>query len=279
VSNNGFSTEINGNGTLSRERSEGAGAPVGEAAPVATATESDGDSDLADFTLYQLTECVRARYAATRSASVTALHRAMDTGDALVEGQARMPTDEWETWATESCGVGLRMARVYVQLAKERPRIEAAIRGKSDLSIRGARALLTVKRQGGSQSNGSAVETAVDIPIKPVDPLAVWATLSSTDKSKILDREGRSGLAALVSPKLMHDLATHLVGLEAFDASTELDKAKNLTAILRSILAIENSGDLMECLRARLKKFNLEINDLSIALPKHRARKRTKQRR
>jgi hypothetical protein len=43
------------------------------------------------------------------------------------------------------------MARVYVQLAKERPRIEAAIQVKSDLSIRGARALLMTKRNGGSE--------------------------------------------------------------------------------------------------------------------------------
>jgi hypothetical protein len=106
-----------------------------------------GSSDLADLDLRALTERVRASHAATRSACVTALRAAMDAGDASIEGRNRVGDDTpWKKWMKDSCFVAVRTAQLYEQLARNRSKIEQAIRDKPDLSIRGARKLLIVKR-------------------------------------------------------------------------------------------------------------------------------------
>jgi len=103
----------------------------------------------------------------------------------------------------------------------------------------------------------------------PLDPVAVWAAFSPADKRAVLDSEGRRGLAALISPELMVDLADHLIRLEMVGASTKLRPAVGLTSILRATLdpAID-PGVVFERFKARLKSLGLTLHDVSVALKK-----------
>ena len=49
---------------------------------------------------------------------------------------------------------------------------------------------------------------------KPLDAVVTWAGFSTDDKRAILESEGRVGLAKLLSPKLMRELAEHLIPLQ-----------------------------------------------------------------
>jgi hypothetical protein len=99
---------------------------------------------------------------------------------------------------------------------------------------------------------------------KTIDPIAAWAAFSLTDKHAILDAEGRAGLAKLLSPELMSDLAKHSIG--TLGESVDSKPAIVLTAILRNALSIEDSG-IFNPMKAKLKKLDLAINDVSVALP------------
>ena len=66
-----------------------------------------------------------------------ALARALDAGDALIAAKAKVAHGEWQP-ALKSTGIPQSTARLYMQLARERARIEAA----GCTSIRQARILL-----------------------------------------------------------------------------------------------------------------------------------------
>ena len=100
----------------------------------------------------------------------------------------------------------------------------------------------------------------------PLDAPAVWAGFSTADKRAILDSEGRAGLAKLMSPKLMGDLVDHLLGLQAFGATTESKRANALTAILRAALTADDGGEVVEEMRTKLRNFNLTAADISVAV-------------
>jgi hypothetical protein len=102
----------------------------------------------------------------------------------------------------------------------------------------------------------------------PLDAVAMWAGYSTKDKRAILDSEGRTGLAKLLSSKLMGDLVDHLLGLQALNATTELKRAHVLTALLRNALtADDDTGDEeLERLRVKLQDFKLTAADISVAV-------------
>ena len=274
MSNNGFSTEINGNGSLTRERFEDAGVPVGDTAlPVATTEFGKNVRSKAFFE-----SAIDASWQkSTQGIFDTGrwLQQAREELDRHVYNALRLPFSV----RTRNRLIAIAAHPILWTHVSQLPPCWGTLYALAEIDNHDLlRAALADGRiHPGLQRKDIRTEVLCLPPNPPrgtetpSDPIATWKTFSQADKSKILDREGRRGLAALVSPKLMRDLVMHLAALEAFDASTELDKAMSLTAILRNILAIENSDDLMERLRARLKKFGLEINDVSIALPKDRA--------
>jgi hypothetical protein len=101
----------------------------------------------------------------------------------------------------------------------------------------------------------------------PLDPVAVWKAFSAADKRAILNSEGRSGLAKLLSRELMVDLVDHSIRQEMVGSSTKLKPAVGLTSILRATLdpAID-SGVVFERFKAKLKSLGLDLHDVSIAL-------------
>jgi hypothetical protein len=88
-------------------------------------------------TLAELLARARAAHESIGAEPAAALARALDAGDALIAAKARVPRGEWsEQLATT--GIPLSTARLYMQLARERARIQAA----GCTSIREARRLL-----------------------------------------------------------------------------------------------------------------------------------------
>jgi hypothetical protein len=105
----------------------------------------------------------------------------------------------------------------------------------------------------------------------PLDPAALWKTFSTAAKRAILDSEGRSGLAALMSQKLVVDLVDHLIRQEMVGASTKLKPAVILTAILRATLdSAVDSNVVFGRFKAKLQSFGLDLHDVSVALKKQK---------
>jgi hypothetical protein len=108
----------------------------------------------------------------------------------------------------------------------------------------------------------------ISIEAPKVDPLVFWATLSAIDKSTIFKHEGRAGLAKLLPPMLMLEIASHFIGQhgrQILNGSTKSKQAQKLTAILRNVLAVEGYDEpIVRFLRAQLASFELSINDIAI---------------
>jgi len=125
--------------------------------------------------------------------------------------------------------------------------------------VRSALGLPPKPSRGARKKNGQA-----EVPLNPV---TVWASFSTAAKRAILDREGRSGLVTLISPKLAVDLVDHLIRQEMVGASTKLKPAVILTAILRATLdSAIDSNVVFGRFRAKLQGFGLDLHDVSVAL-------------
>jgi hypothetical protein len=238
--------------------------------PATNAAESEGDSKLADLTLHELTERVRALHAATRSACATALQFAMDAGDALIEGESRALLYSWKRWVADpdKCRVSLRTSYLYCQLARARQQLEDILRDTPQLSIRGAARLIAVRRRRNGASNGKSRSSTTTLS-KPVNPIAVWKTLSLAHKRTILDHEGRAGLAKILSQKAMTELADHVVGLQIAQSSSSLALATQLTCALRAALTAGGDDVAMDALRKMSRKLASNrrgAQDIAVAL-------------
>jgi hypothetical protein len=284
VSNNGFSTEINGNGRLTRERFENAGVPVGDTASPVAATEFGRNVRSKAF--------FESAIDASWQKSTQGI---FDTGRWLQEAREELDRDVYNALRLPFCirtrqrliaiaahpilathvsqlppswGTLYALAEIdnhdLLRAALADGRIHPGLQRKD---VRSALGLPPKPSRKARKANGEAEV--------PLDPIAVWKAFSTADKRAVLGHEGRAGLATLLSPKLMNDLVNHLMGLEAFGASTEAKPAVSFTAILRNALSVEDSAKVMGRFKAKMKSLEIEINDLSIALcPRMGKRKR-----
>jgi hypothetical protein len=102
----------------------------------------------------------------------------------------------------------------------------------------------------------------------PLDAAAVWAGFSTEDKRTILKREGRVGLAQLMSPEQLTDLVDHAIRQEMVGASARPKPAVTLTAIMRVALdpATAGADAVIERFKVKLKSLGLDLHDVSIAV-------------
>jgi hypothetical protein len=96
--------------------------------------------------LTDLAARVHAEHQSCETALRSALKHAMTAGDLLLEAKAQVKHGEWLPWLKEQCSMSDRMAQRYIRLAQNRAAIEANASRVSDLSIRGALAMLATKR-------------------------------------------------------------------------------------------------------------------------------------
>jgi len=228
--------------------------------------------------LEELAGRIRDAHRAAVTAGANALANALAAGDALLEARDRV-SEGWKRWVEVSCGFAYSTAKLYMRLARRRGEIEAKLEAAPDLSVRGARLLITNKSvtKKAVAAPAETIDTAAPVPSEnhgpaevPLDPITGWASFSDDDKRAILDHEGRRGLAKILSPKLVADLVDHLLGQEMFGASTEPKPAVTLTAILRVVLdpstTVVNRDIAIERFKAKLEGFGLDLHAVSIAL-------------
>jgi hypothetical protein len=74
--------------------------------------------------LPELAAAINADHRQVREALGHALKSAMNAGDKLRMAKSQLPHGEWMPWLEANCDVSGRTARLYMQLAEERERIE-----------------------------------------------------------------------------------------------------------------------------------------------------------
>jgi hypothetical protein len=108
-------------------------------------TEVTAIKALADLDLEDLAALVRSEIQQARKAWCLTLGHAMAAGDALIAVQPKVTERgiAWKKWLRENCFVGVSTAQLYQQLARHRDKIEAELQSKGELSLRGARQLIS----------------------------------------------------------------------------------------------------------------------------------------
>jgi hypothetical protein len=123
-------------------------------APVPGVVATEGE--LASRSIDQLVHVVRDEIQQARAAWSNALDHGMNAGDALIALQPKvlaLSGAKWKAWLDENCSVAVSTAALYIQLARNRGQIEAQLRTNPELSLRGARQLIS-KSSSGEPVNG-----------------------------------------------------------------------------------------------------------------------------
>jgi Protein of unknown function (DUF3102) len=96
--------------------------------------------------LADLAARIKAEHEAVGHAMKRGLGHAIAAGEMLIEAKSRLAHGQWLPWL-DSCGVSERLAQRYIRLARNRAVIEANPTPVSDLGIRGALDLISVRRE------------------------------------------------------------------------------------------------------------------------------------
>jgi hypothetical protein len=132
------------------------------------------------------------------------------------------------------------------------------------------------RSSGRTRKGGGQEET-------PLDPVAVWQAFSPADKRSVLDSEGRTGLAMLVSSDLLADLVNHEVAQQLASGPNPKLKAypqATLTKIFWKIIGaakIDDTAAVSQACAGLLRKceaYKLDYRDLQLASPKKHAPKK-----
>jgi Protein of unknown function (DUF3102) len=110
----------------------------------------------ADGYAVNLAARIRAELDGVQAAAKTGIEHALNAGDLLIQAQKRLKHGEWTPWLKEHVKISDRTARLYIQLAKNRQKIEASNRQRiADFTIQGALELISAPRTSASRSKGN----------------------------------------------------------------------------------------------------------------------------
>jgi hypothetical protein len=126
-------------------------------APLSTSATHPPISSLSESDLArQINETIEAMERAFRNN----VWRAIEVGDLLIEAKKRVGHGSFEAWLRDHCKLSFSTARRYIAFAKDRPKIEAALNGKSvtvtDLSLTAAKRLI----EDASASSNSTTQSS-----------------------------------------------------------------------------------------------------------------------
>jgi hypothetical protein len=145
--------------------------------------------------LDELAALARNEHRMVQNACANALAHAMNAGDILIDAKPKVAKRNWEAWL-EKCSIAASTARLYQQLACHRPDIEAAIQGGAELSLRGARWLIS-----GSKNRAP----------KPAETLeAHWKRATAEDRTAFLGAIGVTAILENMSPDFGRDLRSRV---------------------------------------------------------------------
>jgi hypothetical protein len=125
--------------------------------------------------LDELADRIRERLKDAKTSLANALAAALDAGDDLIAAQLRVTDTPWQRWLRANCFLSLSSAKLYMQLARHREEIEAAIEQAGELSLRAARRLIA--RKPTDDAEAELIEDDEPEPpnpeLEPPDPAAV----------------------------------------------------------------------------------------------------------
>ena len=81
---------------------------------------------------------INAEHEAALAAISRGMAHALKAGDLLLEAKASVPHGQWAAWLADNTGLSERTAQRYMQIARERPQLEAKTATVADLTIRAA---------------------------------------------------------------------------------------------------------------------------------------------
>jgi hypothetical protein len=118
-----------------------------KALPTTTPPSAPSPSTLS---IPDLAKAINERMSAMLTSFRMSVQRAIEIGELLVEAKDRVGHGKFETWLANNCQLSRASAARYMQLAKQRPKIEEQLAGKSlnlrDLNLSTAQRLLAAPK-------------------------------------------------------------------------------------------------------------------------------------
>jgi hypothetical protein len=181
-------------------------------------SKSNSTPQTAQQDLNEIARRVRDAIAAAKAAHVTALHSALDAGNALIEAQAQVPRGQWRRWLKDNCLLSERTALLYVQLAHHRQDIETEISRVPELSLRAARRLIAKPKPKSPKSSKASKPTAAAPPPALARKLTKAFKLSLSLAGSTNEDDRALALAGLVGIQSLlvghgHDLHDLVIGV------------------------------------------------------------------
>jgi hypothetical protein len=173
--------------------------------------EFNTDSNVIEV-LDELAERVRVAHKAVQTASANALAAALVAGDALIEAKNhRVGLIGWEGWVKAHCRVGLSTARLYMQLARGRAKIEAALKDNPLLSLREARRLLAKPKNPEPEPDQEPEESELLVVLKKTpdaETAAVLVRMGLAWFRRVMPAEWRVPLEQFLASQALGQLRT-----------------------------------------------------------------------
>jgi hypothetical protein len=231
--------------------------------------------------LAELARRIRESHHAAQAAGVTALHHALDAGDAVIAAHAKI-SGNWKSWLRDNCFLSVRTALLYQQLARHREEIEAEIERIPHLSLRAARRLIAKpKGEAGQNKKPKNKPTLLDY----------WKRASDVERTAFLDDLGVDGIRRAASLDFFRQFRER-ARVDAENANSNTDAL--ITSLIRKALSHIVSADApqtskpvaaghinegLNSLRAALKKLGAiqhTYHDISVGISAEKARRATR---
>jgi hypothetical protein len=225
--------------------------------------------------LAELAKAIRDEHRAAQEASVTALHHALNAGEALIAAHAKV-SGNWKNWLRDNCFLSVPTALLYQQLARHRLEIEAELERVPHLSLRGARRLIA-KPKGGTRKAAKNQSTLLDY----------WNRASDSERTAFLDHVDVDGIRRAASLDFFRKLQER-VRLEKVNSNPDASITILLSKALSHIVAADapgiskpdadgNTNEALNSLRTIVKKLGAiqrTHHDISVGISAARAKRR-----
>jgi hypothetical protein len=217
----------------------------------------------------EIATVVRDEIRQAQEAWRNALHHAMAAGDALIIVQPKVAGRglRWKKWLKENCFVSDRTAMLYVQLARHRDDIEAEIQRGVELSLRGARRLIS-----GSNKSGKPAQSARSSPLSSL----AWSSATPEERRHFVSEVGLVAWLTAMPPTWRSELEHRIDGLRTASTKTNAFDA-TISKALRQALSLQKtatqkdntSASVAAALNGIINKLNavgLDLNDVGVVV-------------
>lgn len=156
----------------------------------------------ANLSVDELAAVVRDEISKAKTASANALAHGIAAGEALCAIQLKLPERGFAKWLRENCSIAESTAKLYMQLARHRAKIEAEIARGVDLSLRAARLLVSSAPKDPSSRKEPA------LPAPPEEPETLFAhwVRCPDEQTQCLDLITVHAIRQVASEKFMRQL-------------------------------------------------------------------------